>query len=100
MNEPVFVVNKNTFTHCDRYDGQDYCFPPEEKVQLPRDAATHMFGFGLADKTETLVRIGWASHFDPDLKKIVEDPDGPKKLAKFVFTKSVTVEAPLDSNAA
>jgi hypothetical protein len=88
----VFVTNKNDFFHSDRFDGADYTFPPGEKVQVPVEAATHMLGFNLKDKTETLVRLGWASKFDDVAKRTVEDPEGIKKLARFVFTRAVMVE--------
>lgn len=45
-----------------------------------------MLGLGEADKTETLIRLGWAN-----------DPEGARKLANFVFTQGVMVEAPIDS---
>jgi hypothetical protein len=98
-NDIIFVVNNNDFTHQDRFDGIDYFFPSKEKVQLPVEAAEHMFGFGKPDKTETLVRMGWATWFNPTTKRTEEDPEGVKKLAKFVFTQAVMVEAQVDSPA-
>ncbi len=88
MNE-IFVTNHNVFDHQDRFDGQDYFFPKGERVTVPMIAAEHMFGLGREDKTENLVRCGWAN-----------DPDGVEKLANFVFTKGVMVEAPVDAQTA
>jgi hypothetical protein len=88
MNQ-VFVTNTNEFAHTDQYDGDAYTFPPGEKVLIPYDAAVHMFGRGLDDKTETLVRLGWAQTFDPASRQFVENPDGVKRLAAFVFEEAI-----------
>jgi len=89
----IFVTNRNEFLHVDSYDGVEYAFNPGEKVLVPEPAARHMLGFGAADKTETLVRLGWHAKIDPAGKRgWVEDPDGVRKLANFVFTKGVMVE--------
>lgn len=82
----IFVTNHNDFDHQDRYDGQDFFFPKGERVTIPIIAAEHMFGLGREDKTENLVRCGWAN-----------DENGVEKLANFVFTKGVLVEAPVDA---
>ena len=87
MNE-IFVTNTNAFDHQDRFDGEDFLFPKGERVTIPVVAAKHMFGLGLADKSETLIRAGWAN-----------DPEGVKKLAGFVFTQGIMVEAPVDTQA-
>mgnify|MGYP001611055396 FL=1 len=84
----IFVTNHNEFDHQDRFDGQDYFFPKGERVTIPVLAAEHMFGLGRQDKTENLVRCGWAN-----------ETDGVKKLANFVFTQGVMVEAPVDAQA-
>jgi hypothetical protein len=81
----VFVTNNNAFHHTDMYDGREFLFPMGEKVLVPQRAATHMLGFGLADKSDTLTRLGWAN---------MENDEGVKRLARFVFTQAVTVEVP------
>ena len=91
-NDYVFVTNRNAFPHEDRYDGRDYFFPQGEKVQVPVEAAVHMFGFGLADQTDALVRLGWATRYNADKRRVEEDPEGVAKLAKFVFTRAVLTE--------
>ena len=88
MNE-IFVTNHNDFDHQDRFDGQDYFFPKGERVTVPVLAAGHMLGLGREDKTDNLVRLGWAN-----------DIEGVKKLANFVFTQGVMVEAPVDAQTA
>ena len=91
MNE-VFVTNNNRFRHEDMYDGTPYIFPAGEKVLIPTIAARHMLGFGVADKTETLTRLGWAN---------LENDEGAKQLARFVFTQAKVVEEPVpDAEAA
>jgi hypothetical protein len=87
----LFVTNKNDFVHEDRYDGEDYRFPPNERILISTDAATHFFGWNLVDKTDTLVRLGWATRYDPAAKNFIEDAEGVKKLARFVFEEAVTV---------
>ena len=87
----VFVTNKNEFQHEDRFDGEDFVFRPGEKVLIPEDAAQHMFGRGMADKSDTLSRLGWGLKFDPKTGKVGDDPDGVRKLANFVFEDAVLV---------
>lgn len=84
----IFVKNENDFDHADRFDGEDYFFPKGERITIPVVAARHMLGLGDPDKTETLIRLGWANH-----------EDGARKLANFVFTQGIMVEAPIDSTA-
>jgi hypothetical protein len=91
MGSQIFVTNKNDFVHSDRYDSEDYVFPPNERVLIPMDAAVHLFGHNLRDKTDALVRLGWAMKYDSRAKNFVENEDGVKKLAKFVFDEAVTV---------
>lgn len=95
----VFVRNTSDTHHSDRFNGQDYEFPPGEKVLLTQDAARHMFGFGNPDKSEALIRQGWANKIDPVTKKWVENEEGIKMLAAFVFTQGVMVEVPADEKA-
>jgi hypothetical protein len=103
MGNQIFVTNMNgvdpkgvidpkvAFTHEDRYDGEDFVFPPGERVLISAEAATHMFGRNLVDKTDTLLRLGWANKYDPKSKNMVEDKDGVKRLAAFVFEEAVMV---------
>jgi hypothetical protein len=91
MAKQIFVTNKNSFVHQDRYDGEDFVFPPGERVLISSDAATHLFAFNLPDKSEALVRLGWSMTYDPEKKTYVENLEGVKKLARFVFDEAVMV---------
>lgn len=77
----LYVTNRNGQFYKDRFDGEDYEFPPGEKVLIEELAAAHIFGFGRADKTENLIRMGKANA-----------PDGPQWLARFQFTAAKVVE--------
>lgn len=92
MSEMLFVQNNNQFHHKDRFNGQDYIFPPGEKVMISLEAAQHMFGLGLPDKTPIMHRLGWAFKYDPATRHFDEDKDAVVKLKKFVFTKARIVE--------
>jgi len=84
----VFVTNRNDFPHEDGFDGERFVFPPGEQIMISIDAAEHMFGYRLADKTDVLLRLGWANKYDPVRKNYVEDPEGVRKLANFVFEEA------------
>lgn len=90
----IFVTNHNTFDHFDNYDGEEYHFPPGETVEVPDDAATHMLGYGRKDKTENLVRLGWANKLDAQ-KGWVKDEASVKKLANFTFEAGAFVKVKL-----
>lgn len=89
MSREVFVTNTNPKVYCDRYDGEEYVFPPNQAVAIPTDAAVHFFGYGRKDKTETLHRLGLSFRASPDGKGFQDDPDGVKWLAKFLFEEAV-----------
>lgn len=95
----IFVTNNNPFQHQDSFDGKLYIFPPGEKVAVPIIAAQHMFGFGNPDRTETLVRLGWANTYNQDTKQWDASVEGVKKLSKFTFTQAIMVEAEIKSPA-
>jgi hypothetical protein len=86
--DQIFVTNKNTFNHQDSYDGEVFDFPPNVQVMIPFNAALHMFAYQNPDKTEALLRLGWANKYDPAVKNYVEDPEGVRKLANFVFEEA------------
>jgi hypothetical protein len=74
----VYVTNKNDFDFSDRYDGEEFFFPQGQAVLIPTAAAEHIFGFSLKDKTDALVRLGWATDIAA----------GAKKLANFVWEEA------------
>ena len=80
------VKNGNSFDFDARYDGVDYSFPSGAVTALPEDAARHIFGVGLADKTEMLVRHGWMTHTDQVAKAM-------SILNKFSFNVADQLEA-------
>jgi hypothetical protein len=45
-----------------RHFGIDYDFRQDEAVNLPVEAARHIFGFGEDDKSRALHRLGWLTH--------------------------------------
>ena len=45
-----------------KFDGIPYEFPPGERVTISFDAAKHIFGLGLADKTDVLSKHGWMQY--------------------------------------
>ena|ERR1017187_3930508 len=53
------VTNGNDFNFAGRFNGIDFSFPSGKTTALPEDAAKHIFGVGLPDKTDVLVRHGW-----------------------------------------
>jgi len=41
----VQIINRNTFTIRDMFDGIEFIFPPNRPVVIPVDAAHHIFGW-------------------------------------------------------
>lgn len=74
----VVVYNGSGAPHKDRFDGIDYSFPVGEAVVIPRDAAVHIFGMGLTDKSRHLTRLGWAM-------TTAEMPQAQSRLDAFLF---------------
>lgn len=56
----IYVLNRGQHELRDRFDGEDYVFPPNTAVQIPSDAAKLIFGFGEEDKIRAIQRLGWA----------------------------------------
>ena len=57
--DTVVVTNETDKVIKGRYAGKDYVFPVGQAITLPINAAQHIFGFKLADKTGALTRLGW-----------------------------------------
>ena len=87
--QQLFVINRNPEPHQDRYDGEEFTFMPNEAVLVPVEAAVHMFGYGLKDKTDALSRLGKAFRLNPGSRQFEDDPDGVRWLANFVFEEAV-----------
>ena len=54
----VQVMNHNDFPLKGRWNGKDYAFPPGRPVELPEEAANHIFGFGADNRTGAYNRLG------------------------------------------
>lgn len=87
----LYVKNTNSFRFKARYDGIDFDFPTNERVPISEDAARHIFGFGIEDKLEVMVKHGWC----PSTDKI---EDGKRTLNRFIF--STDEPAPTDTSIA
>lgn len=42
-----------------KYDGREYVFQPGAVTAVSEDAARHIFGYGMKEKTSALLRLGW-----------------------------------------
>ncbi len=96
----IFVKNTNDFDHVDRYNGVDYLFPVGEEVMVDEAAAAHMLGYGKADKSETMNRLGWSFKYDEEAKKVVPDLSGVDKLKNFIFSQGTFVRKADETNDA
>lgn len=56
------VRNNGNTPFAAKYDGREYVFAPDQLTIIDADAARHIFGVGMANKTEVLTRHGWLSH--------------------------------------
>jgi hypothetical protein len=56
------VTNNGQTPFTSKFDGQEYTFLPSEFCVISADAAQHIFGVGIADKSEVLTRHGWLAH--------------------------------------
>jgi hypothetical protein len=55
----IYVTNHSEDVISGRYAGVDYDFPPGSAVPVSREACAHIFGYGLADKKDAFMRLGW-----------------------------------------
>jgi hypothetical protein len=69
-----------------RFDGVDYIFPAGDATVAPSDAVGHIFGYGLMDKTEAFLRLGWLAN-----KATIQDAQ--ERLKLFSFSEAVQVFA-------
>jgi hypothetical protein len=84
----VWVVNKTDKAVSSQWNGKLYSFTPSEPVEIPFDVAQNVLGYGLADKFEFVVRLGWTKDSN-DLPQALE------RLEKF----EITPERPKDYRA-
>jgi len=55
----IWVTNGSEKAIKGRYNGEDYEFPVGVPTPVEQDAAAHIFGFGVSDKSRALTRLGW-----------------------------------------
>ena len=85
------ITNNNEKDFIGRYDGVDFTFPVATPVYCEDEAAHHIFGIGLTDKTPILSRHGWAP-----LRADSSYQAGMKILNAFAFEHIETkLDAPL-----
>ena len=75
----LYVTNTLENTIKFDYAFKPYEFPSNQTVEIPEDAARHIFGFGDEDKEPYLVRLGM-------IKTRLDIPDGVKTLSKIQIT--------------
>ncbi len=56
----IYVTNNSDKPLKDGFAGIQYEFKVGETVEIPLDAAQHIFGYGKKDKLPTITRLGWA----------------------------------------
>jgi hypothetical protein len=83
----IYVTNHGEEELIDGYWGVRYEFLPEKTVEIPEEAALHIFGYGIEDKEPHLARLGW-------IKTRNEYKEGLKRLSKFEI--SLTAPAKKD----
>ena len=94
----IRVTNNNPFAVNGRFSGKDYVFKPGVGVDIPQVMAWHIFDFGKEDKTQCLMRFGWARTSEDvaaglqKLNKIVFDD--PPEMVEVVKPKRVKKDAP------
>lgn len=59
MSETIRVISHLEETLRGRYDGVDYVFETDEPVDMPLEAATHIFDLGKEDKKQAFNQLGW-----------------------------------------
>lgn len=81
----IFVTNNSDKKLQDGYVGVKYEFAPGDTVEIPVEAARHIFGYGIEDKQSNLVRLGWM--------KTQEDRDaGLERLALWDLSDQAPVK--------
>lgn len=68
----VFITNNSGKSFKDGFEGTFYVFAVGEPVEIPEEAAAHIFGYGIEDKMPAMTRLGWchsSNDFEEALKK-------------------------------
>lgn len=67
----VWVVNKTDKELKSQWNGKMYSIPPSEPTEIPHDVAQNVLGYGLNEKFEFVVRLGWTKDSN-DLPQALE----------------------------
>lgn len=76
----VLVTNNNIKTFAFEYGGKEMIFESKKSLEIPLDAACHIFGYKDNNKEKYLAPLGLCSTAN-------EIADGLQKLEKFVITE-------------
>ena len=79
----IFVTNNSDQDLKDGFGGIFYDFTIGSTIEIPEEAAKHIFGYGEQDKTSHLIRLGW-------LRMSNEVDRAMEKLNKFSFSMQPT----------
>jgi hypothetical protein len=55
----IYITNNSEKAFKDGFEGKFYEFAVGVPVEVPKEAAVHIFGYGVEDKTPHLARLGW-----------------------------------------
>ena len=77
----VLVTNNNIKTFAFEYGGKEMIFESKKSLEIPLDAACHIFGYKDNNKEKYLAPLGLCSTAN-------EIADGLQKLEKFVITEN------------
>lgn len=78
----VQITNNGTEPVQGRFNGVDYDFDPGVPVIVSHQAASHIFAYGLPDKTSAFARLGWMQH--TGMQK-----EANRRMAEFKFEEVV-----------
>lgn len=78
MSKSIFVTNKGVVTS-GRFLNVEYVFETNKEVEIPLEAAEHIFGYGDDNKEPYFVRLGW-------MKLNTDLPRAKERMADFVFS--------------
>jgi hypothetical protein len=103
----VYVTNTGDTKLRDGCGGVFYDFPKDETVEIPLDAAKHIFGYMNPNKEPFLSRLGWVRSFaeiDKGFEKLSEfkiseqPPERNRSLPSAVGVVALHVERRVERN--
>lgn len=81
----IFVTNNSNIELSDGFSGVPYLFEPDTTVEIPIEAARHIFGYEDQNKIPYLVRLGW-------IKSMNDKKQGIEILAKWELSDRAPVK--------